>query len=59
MYTVLKEKIRNVKVSEKERKTFYPGQALPSDYIPPKDYIKSGIVGEIKEKSKKNNGGLK
>lgn len=50
MYIVLKEKVRNVPISDKGIKTFYPGEDLPENYEPPQDYIKQGIVGKKETK---------
>ena len=52
MWTVLKEKIRNVKVKDDEYKTFNVGETLPEGYEPPKSYIEQGLVGETKKKKR-------
>lgn len=49
-------KIRSVKVGDNEYKTFHPGDELPENYNPPKDYITNKIV---KTKKTKKNGGNK
>jgi hypothetical protein len=54
MYRVLENKyIENVKDGDKI-KTFYSGDQLPDDYIPPADYITNKIVEEVKIEVKKS-----
>jgi hypothetical protein len=54
MYRVCKGKyINNVKVGELI-KTFYEGEILPGDYVPPEDYISpNGIVEKIEREERK------